>query len=429
MHLNKFFLFLLVLLNSLQLYAGTFSERFDQLLLQVIDDSTREKLTHSRDEILVALDAWCDRQSECQPELISVADIEGLASILLSAQRGSINLNIQLIRALAHVSDADRYQLLLSHQSELIRDFQRYCDLNIVCDREELTESQVAEYLKVRAPSRPLVSQADKSTKNRWQELPPVLPKPYWSCSGFHSHKDNYVRYGWLRWRNVRFFLDPDIARREQGPLIFYWHGSNENWKQVDRVLGESVIQKIVNEGGIVVVPHAGAPAATPWYVANPLTTTLKNDFYLADQLVSCAEQLYDIDERRIYSMGFGTGGVMSAAMGRFRSSYIASIVSHFGGQPPWLSLSFSEQPANYYSAFITYDKQHKGMSESLVNYLEWRGVHRVKVCQKDRGYRMPFNAMQKGWDWIKNTHFRRFYPSDIDHFQPADISYNGTDC
>ncbi|MRI34365.1 hypothetical protein EOPP23_15355 [Endozoicomonas sp. OPT23] len=414
------------------------SERFDQLLSETEDGYTREKLSDARADVLLALNAWCSRQDECQPELISITDLESLTSILLSARGDEIRLNALIITELAAIQDDRRYLLLQSHQSELVKDFKRYCELNITCYIDSLTDEQVRRFLKVWTPSEKDAEAQVVDSESAHDSLPPELPQPYWECSAFENNKDNSIRYGWLYWRDVRVFLNPEVARREQGPLVFYWHGSNETWEQIYRVLGSSVMQQIMDEGGIIVAPHAGAPEALPWYVMNPATAMLENDFYLADQLVACSEQLYDINERRIYSMGFSAGGIMSTAMGRYRSNYIASIASYSGGQLPWYAVTFSQQPANYYNAFITYGTPGKDIvpkvefaatSESFINYLEWRGFHRVKVCQEKRGHSMPYSTMQKGWDWIKNTRFRELYPSDVENFQEADVRYNGVGC
>ncbi len=451
----KIALMILLLLSTGKLVAApveiqfpVLSERFNQLVEQIENVSTQAKLQDTRDDVLLALNAWCSRQDECQPELISVSDLESLASILLSSQGNEIKLNALIIRELASIHDQRRYELLLSHQSELVKDFKRYCNLNIACYVDSLTDEQVRKFLRVWTPSEKSEVPTVVESEYVMGSLPPELPEPYWSCSEFENNKDNDVRYGWLYWRDVRIFLNPEIARKKQGPLVFYWHGSNESWEQIYRVLGDSVMSQIINEGGIIVAPHAGAPDALPWYVMNPATFTLENDFYLADQLVSCAEELYDINERRIYSMGFSAGGIMSVAMARYRSNYIAAIASYSGGQLPWYSATFSQQPANYYSAFVTYGMPGKdslpaiefsATSESLINYLEWRGFHRIKVCQENRGHTMPYDtmpydtmpydSMNKGWDWIKNTRFRRLYPNDIEDFEQAEVSYNGADC
>ncbi len=243
-----------------------------------------------------------------------------------------------------------------------------------------------------------------------------LLPEPRDECVALVNGEIS-MEYGFYKERKVRVFIRPDIARQKKGPVVFYWHGSNESWNQVYRVLGDSVISQITNEGGIVFAPHAGSPDALPWHVLNPFFVFKRSDFKLADQLLACAEKEFDIDDGRVYSMGFSAGGLHSAAMGRARSHYIAAIASYSGGQLPWFRLLSNSSPNNFYPAFITYgtegqDKvpfiEFANTSADLIKYLRKRKFHEVVDCQQTRGHSMPYRSRQAGWDFVKSKRYYR---------------------
>ena len=259
----------------------------------------------------------------------------------------------------------------------------------------------------------------------------PMMPKKRDECADIVDGEIS-MEYGFYKERRVQVFIRPDVARKKEGPVVFYWHGSNEDWSQVFRVLGRNVIDQITKDGGIVFVPYAGSPDALPWHVLNPLLVWKHNDFQLADQLLACAEEAFDIDNRRVYSMGFSAGGLQSAAMGRLRSNYIAAIASYSGGQLPWFKVLPVKAPNNFYPAFITYgtegqDKvpfvEFADTSESLLAYLDKRGFHEVIDCSQERGHSMPYSTMQAGWNFVKNIRYSRFSEKDVKNTQPTEVS------
>ena len=404
--------------------------RIDQIMGSLEDRQLAEQLGYYREQMVTGIESWCMEQAECRPELLSVHDLSAFIT-LINKNESEMRLKILFDRVLKRFRDTDWGRKILNHREIFLKDFNAWCSTrSLECTSGRLSEELLADYMHQWNP----VSQSLQAAVSQSKNTGPLLPEPYWSCYDFVNDKDNTIRYGWLYWRDVRIFIDPEKARKKQGPLVYYWHGSNEDWSQIYRVLGHSVIDEIVREGGIVVAPHAGAPKALPWYIMNPSTTGLENDYYLADQLAACAEQLYDIDERRIYSMGFSAGGIQSAAMGRLRSNYIAAIASYSGGQLPWFSLLFSQAPDNYYRAYITYgsrgeDKvplvEFADTSESLVGYLEWRGFHELMVCQQRRGHTMPYRSMRQGWDYIKDARYQRLTSEQTAEFRKASIKRN----
>ena len=423
------------LLLSSVIQAAPAQDRFqyhmDQLLGNLEDRRLAQQLELRRSEILTGFEVWCAEQIDCPIEALKVDDVLGFVNVLGTHENDDVQLKILLNRALAGIAGTPLESQVRQHREEFIKGFKRWCSAQLLaCAFKEVSVDQLSQFLHQWSPG----ALIQGVTEINGSDNGPVIPDPYWDCSDFRHDEDNTVRYGWLYWRDVRIFFNPEKAKRLQGPLVYYWHGSNETWSQVFRVLGRYVIDEIVAEGGIVVAPHAGAPAALPWYIMNPVTAGLENDFYLADQIAACAEQLYDIDETRIYSMGFSAGGLQSAAMGRFRSNYVAAIASYSGGQLPWYSLFFSQAVHNYYKAYISYGTpgqdnvpgvEFADTSESLVGYLEWRGFHELMVCQQERGHTMPYKTMKRGWNYIKSARYRRLDAAETSVFVSADVTRN----
>ncbi|MBI5488702.1 MAG: hypothetical protein HY905_15315 [Deltaproteobacteria bacterium] len=128
----------------------------------------------------------------------------------------------------------------------------------------------------------------------------------------------------------------PDSIGSSPGPwpVVFVWHGVHDPVSQVlDLVAGE------VNDA---VHPFiAVGPEAIPLGLA---TTPLgfdwdmliwrdeaNEDVELFDDVVACLDEAFDVDEDRIYSMGFSAGAIMTNLLSVARSEVLASIASFSG--------------------------------------------------------------------------------------------------
>ncbi|CAM3460449.1 hypothetical protein [Parendozoicomonas haliclonae] len=330
---------------------------------------------------------------------------------------------------------------LTPYLEELARQLQQSCGA-LPCQPGELSIEQAVSAIKVwqRIHLDGFALQPESAAQANTNSIDngPMLPGTRDECAGI-SDGEISMEYGFFKERKVQVFINKKEAASKQGPVVFYWHGSNENWEQVYRVLGSSIIRRITSQGGIIFAPHAGAPVALPWHVMNPATVWKHNDFQLADQLLACAEKQYDIDNRRIYSMGFSAGGLQSAAMGRLRSNYIAAIASYSGGQLPWYKALPLGAKNNYYSAYITYgtrgeDKvplvEFADTSANLLSYLKGRGFHEVIECEQSRGHSMPYSTMSAGWDFISKQRYERLSDAEAKKKQPADVQKkSGSGC
>jgi predicted esterase len=109
-------------------------------------------------------------------------------------------------------------------------------------------------------------------------------------------------------------------------PILFYWHGTGSS--SAEASLMGTQITEITNEGGVVASFSTSTTMGTDtgdavWYTG---------DFAMADQILACAVQQYNIDTRRIITAGCSAGGLQAGAMVYGRSSYLACAMPNSGG-------------------------------------------------------------------------------------------------
>jgi hypothetical protein len=110
-------------------------------------------------------------------------------------------------------------------------------------------------------------------------------------------------------------------------PMVFYWHGTGSTAGEF-ALMATAVQQGVVAEGGVLV----SFQGSTGGDLLSGTAIFGAGDFKLADQLLACAVKNYNVDPRRVYTMGCSAGGLFSAAMAAERSSYIAAAAPNSGG-------------------------------------------------------------------------------------------------
>jgi poly(3-hydroxybutyrate) depolymerase len=109
-------------------------------------------------------------------------------------------------------------------------------------------------------------------------------------------------------------------------PILFYWHGTGSSSAEAELMATE--ISEITSEGGVVASFSTSTTMGTDtgdavWYTG---------DFAMADQILACAVQQYNIDTRRIITAGCSAGGLQAGTMVYSRSSYLACAMPNSGG-------------------------------------------------------------------------------------------------
>lgn len=113
-------------------------------------------------------------------------------------------------------------------------------------------------------------------------------------------------------------------------PMLVYWHVTGGTSAEAVGGIGlpASVAQEITDAGGIIVSPQNSTGAGND--TGNSVWFT--GDFDVADQLVGCAFQQYNLDPRRIYTAGGSAGALQAGTMVYERSKYLAASMPNSGG-------------------------------------------------------------------------------------------------
>jgi poly(3-hydroxybutyrate) depolymerase len=113
-------------------------------------------------------------------------------------------------------------------------------------------------------------------------------------------------------------------------PMVVYWHVTGGTSSEAVGGIGMplAVAKEITDAGGIIVSPQNTTNAGND--TGNSVWFT--GDFGVADQLVACAFQQYNLDPHRIYTAGGSAGALQAGAMVYQRSNYIAAALPNSGG-------------------------------------------------------------------------------------------------
>lgn len=110
--------------------------------------------------------------------------------------------------------------------------------------------------------------------------------------------------------------------------LIFFWHGNGDTGTNFAAYLNASKIAKKYNL--IVFTPEKGAGGiGLDWGVP---PSNEKADLTFFDDMLSCADQQYNIDRRRVYTLGFSAGALFSSFLTLNRADHLAGAVIFSGG-------------------------------------------------------------------------------------------------
>lgn len=225
----------------------------------------------------------------------------------------------------------------------------------------------------------------------------PVIPEPTGACPTFGPAATMIaVQPAGLPIRRARLWIS-EAAETLDGPLVLYWHGTGSNPGEAMFGLGETNVQAILDQGGMIIAPESDPTSGTyPWFAV--LDQSEDRDFRVADELVGCAAREVGIDERRIHSIGMSAGGLQTSQISFKRSSYIASVVTYSGG----IILArrpIPDEPNNRFPALIFHGGpddivviSFQDASERYWQMLDGFG-HFAAICDHGGRHTIPFDA------------------------------------
>lgn len=111
------------------------------------------------------------------------------------------------------------------------------------------------------------------------------------------------------------------------GPLYFYWHGTGQDYTEVERGM-PGASEGVATRGGIVASFDTSNKRGTNtgngvWYTG---------DFEAADQILACGVAQGLVETRRIYTAGYSAGGLQACAMVAAHGAYLAAAICYSGG-------------------------------------------------------------------------------------------------
>lgn len=202
------------------------------------------------------------------------------------------------------------------------------------------------------------------------------------------------------------------LPPKPQGAAVaFLWHGFGDSGANFTGSMNAGAMS--ASQNLIVVAPDPlydpGFGMPKTWHVmGNP-----GPDLGLFDDVLACLEVQYDIDERRVYTIGFSAGALWSSLLLIERSQHLAAATIWSGGTSAGGLVSVPYvTPVHKTPAFVAWGgatdiwgNPPVGVNFQtgcldLVDKLVGDG-HLVVGCDHGEGHTIPFNGLQPGWDFL----------------------------
>jgi predicted esterase len=207
--------------------------------------------------------------------------------------------------------------------------------------------------------------------------------------------------------RTIKLFLP---AEPSGAPVLFMWHGLGDSADNFASSLGAQQLAE--QEGAIVVVPSMGTAATLLgqpiWSFPNALSQVSEPDLTLFDDVLSCLDEQFDIDNRRVYSAGFSAGALFTSYLTIERAGYLAATVIWSGGTSGQLTFRYasSDYPlpvylshggsSDVFSGVLRFDQMVEDMSAGLA-----ADDHFTVLCTHTQGHTVTENIVLGGYDFL----------------------------
>ncbi len=137
--------------------------------------------------------------------------------------------------------------------------------------------------------------------------------------------------------RQMKVFLPATAPAAGAAAVMFAWHGLGDSAANFGNVIGAQQLASTFN--AIIIVPSVFDDGSTgglfPAMWSFPKAVIGGNpeiDLGLFDDVLACLEDQYDIDNNRVYTLGFSMGALWSTYLTMHRGDYLASAVVWSGG-------------------------------------------------------------------------------------------------
>ena len=242
----------------------------------------------------------------------------------------------------------------------------------------------------------------DDSTGDVPEVPPPTLPTPTGTCPELVDGEVMFAPAG-IAPRGVRLWMS-DAALEQDGPLVFYWHGTGSQPLEATYGLGADFIDQVVAQGGIIAAPTSDPAAGQfPWFL---VLGTEQDDLLVADEVVACTAEQLGIDARRVHTIGMSAGGLQTSQFSWRRSNYLASAVTYSGGFLG--SAPADADPSNPMAAMIFHggadDIVFISFQEASERYLQALGAadRFGFICDHGMGHTIPQGDAQSSvWQFF----------------------------
>jgi len=228
----------------------------------------------------------------------------------------------------------------------------------------------------------------------------PAAPKKYsgGACPTLVGGK-NTLKMGGLM-RSVELFLPPHPA--PGASVVFVWHGNGDTPKNIAMFFGADTLTK---ENNLIMVSPYSCCDENHTDCCDMTTTWnfgkySKNDKDLAvfDDVLSCLEQQGDIDNTRVYTIGFSAGALWSTYLVLHRAEYLAAAGVFSGGTGMVIPYSKPGYPVpallawggtkDTYMNMIMFDTMMNEFSDKLA-----ADGHFVIECNHGLGHTVPYGV------------------------------------
>ncbi|MCP4810808.1 MAG: prolyl oligopeptidase family serine peptidase [Proteobacteria bacterium] len=177
-------------------------------------------------------------------------------------------------------------------------------------------------------------------------------------------------------------------------PVWFNWHWLGGSASDAVRYQG---LKTVKQAGYIVVVPESrDGMAASEWgFIGDG--SQAGPDLALFDDVLSCLDEQYDVDNSRVYTTGMSAGGLWSTYLVMHRSEYLAAAAPLSGGTGVFVDYT---EPARDMPVLLTwgdandkynglsFDDASKEFEADLVEDGHW-----VRTCVHTQGHVIPNEA------------------------------------